>query len=89
MARRLRVYGWIWHMAGKQVRCVVAATSMKAVARIVGVNDPRQVFNLGETGNVQEHEVAMREPGVAMFSDLDAPREGREWTRWGGSAHGE
>jgi hypothetical protein len=82
--QRLKVYGWTaspaipadhpfasdptrkpWH---GQVRAIVAATSQKKAAEIAGYATPRQMWNLTETGNDQELEVALAEPGVVFIA---------------------
>ena len=77
MPKKLKVYGWIgWRReAGtrpnnQQTREIVAATSMAEVGRIIGTPH-RQLFNLGETGNPRELEVALAEPGVVFWRPLD------------------
>ena len=70
-----KVYGWIGYRreAGGphgQTREIVAAPSMAAVGRIVGEN-PRRLWNLGETGNAREIEAASARPGIVLWRLLD------------------
>ena len=84
----MKVYGWLEHLYGEkhairkdpvfqahhnQVRAIVAAKSKAEVARITGVKRPSQLFNLAETGNAREIEIAMRSPGI-VFITLDLRR---------------
>ena len=90
MARKLKVYGWQGFRteAGKvarnhrnQTREIAAAPSMAACARLAGENSPRKLFNLGETGNDEECELALAEPGVVFWRPLDQPGCEREWVK--------
>jgi hypothetical protein len=74
----LRVYGWQDHRAGVgQVRAIVAARSKTAAARCAGKTAARQLFNLEETGNAVECEVALARPGVVYWVSL----RGSDWYR--------
>ena len=79
----MKVYGWLTHLYGgkhairrdprmepyhNQVRAIVAARSMAEVARIEGVKRPAQLFNLTETGNAREIEIALRSPGIVFIT---------------------
>lgn len=81
----LRTYGWTaligprlrealgelaWIIQG---RAVVAARSKAEVGRIVG-RPPRQLFNLGETGNAEEKAAAEARPGVVLVHSMNRPR---------------
>ena len=85
--RKLKVYGWQSfrpecrsdNNGNHQTREIVAAPSMAAVARIVGVKYPRQLFNLCETGNPKEHRIAMSEPGVVFWKPISDYHA--EWTK--------
>lgn len=82
MGRRLKVYGWTaiirdperaklgmpQHMI--QCRCIVAASSMAEVGRLVG-RRAYQLFNLCETGNALEIEIALRQPRTFLARGLD------------------
>ena len=60
-----------WHV---QLRCIVAAKSKAEVGRIVGEN-PRTLFNLGETGNDLEKRVAAIALGRVFITSLNhAPK---------------
>jgi hypothetical protein len=48
---------------------------MAAVARAAGVKYPRQLFNLGETGNDNELRIATASPGVVFWRPIDAKDE--------------
>lgn len=69
-----------------QVRMVVAARSRAEVMRLgaaAGVgraNNPRDYFNLGETGNPESLAAALAEPGVILWQPLDH-RSRSEWAR--------
>jgi hypothetical protein len=87
MPRKLKVYGWTgWRQecpparnGGKQTREICAAPSMAAVARILGIKNPR-TLDMCTTGNVAELEKALANPGVVFWSPLDQ-RDERTWTR--------
>jgi hypothetical protein len=90
MARKLKVYGWQGFRieAGKaarnhrnQTREIAAATSMAACARAAGENSPRKLFGLCETGNDEECELALAEPGVVFWRPLDQPLKERKWRK--------
>ena len=83
MTATLKVYGWqgtranaASHPDGQpwsnQTREIVAAASEAAVARAAKVSRPRQLFNLGETGNAKEIEVAMSKPGIIFWRPYDS-----------------
>jgi hypothetical protein len=77
----MKVYGWIgWRrdVPRGQTREIVVARSMAEVGRIVGCK-PRELFNLGETGNPDEIATASAEPGVVFWKPLDDHRG--EWRR--------
>lgn len=77
--RPLRVYGWQGHRyecpaaanGSHQTREICAARSQVEVARCAGVKSPRQLFNLTETGNALELEIALRQPGVVFWRPID------------------
>lgn len=85
--RTLKVYGWIDiphldkdHPITKdhrfrahrcQLRAVIAAHSQAEAAKLTGHDRPSQMFNLCETGNVQEIAVAMAQPGVQFIAPMD------------------
>ena len=76
----MKVYGWQgWRTeAGPrmQTREIVMARSMIDVARIAGFRHPRQMFNLGETGNAGEIAKATTSPGTIFWCPLDQhPRD--------------
>lgn len=80
----LKVYGWdsFRHptpTSRVQTREIVAAKSMEEVARIVGVKSPKSL-DLCETGNEEEIRVAMAEPGVIFWQNINA-RTGDGFTR--------
>ena len=55
-----------------QVRYIVAAYSQTEAARLAGYTHPRQMFNLGETGNASEIAQAMECPHTVLWRPLDA-----------------
>ncbi len=92
--RPLKVYGWTTFVSGDhptlvrnrvvrwntQVRAIMAAPSMAAVARQCGVSRPAQLFNICETGNLEEIARAMAQPAVALCCPLDhTHRADVEW----------
>jgi hypothetical protein len=88
-ARGVKVFGWltaapetaarklsdlgvpIHHL--NQVRAIVAAKSQAEVARIVGEPHPRRLFNLTETGNETECQVALARPGIVLYAAQQGP----------------
>ena len=81
MPRELRVYGWLGFRRSAsgprsigQVRLIVAARSKAEAARIADYDRPSQMFNLGETGNREEIETAMAQPGVVFWRSIDTHR---------------
>lgn len=71
----IKVYGWQSFRRecptiGRQTREIVAARSKKEAARLAGYARPSQMFNLCETGNPKEIEVAMSEPGAVFWEPL-------------------
>jgi len=80
MTRPLKVFGWLDYRAGRQVRCIVAATTKAEVARLRGVKDPRGLFNLDETWNADEVRKATSEPGVIFWAENRF--NDRDWKRW-------
>jgi hypothetical protein len=76
----VKVYGWLDFVNGIQVRVIVAAKSKAECARIVGDSrGPRNLFNLDETGNAREIEVATAEPGTAFYAEAASPRQSADW----------
>lgn len=79
-SNQLKVFSWIGRRTGvtvnpdapwnHQTREVVAARSKAEVGRIVG-QDPRNLFNLGETGNKESVDLALSKPGVVFWRGLD------------------
>lgn len=68
----MKVYGWQGsrpHVG--QTREIVAARSKAAAARAAGYDDPRQMFNLTDTGNIQEINVAHRNPGTVFWTPIN------------------
>lgn len=68
--RKLKVYGWQSHHRTGQVRMIVAAPSQAAVARLAGYKRPSQLFNLSETRNATEREVALSAPGRIFWTTM-------------------
>ena len=71
----MKVYSWIGfykfpEIGMKQARFVCAAKSKAAAARSVN-DEPRRLFNFGETGNDNDCNTALAEPGVAFVRTLD------------------
>lgn len=76
---KLKVYGWLFHRAeaknnSQQTREICAATSMREVGRITG-QKVSNLFNLCETGNDEELRVALAEPGIIFWRELDSRGE--------------
>ena len=63
---KLKVYGGLLFIAGKQYRTVVAATSRKKAGELVGLTeyDMSQFWNT--TGNAAELAIALPNPGVVF-----------------------
>lgn len=77
----LKVFGWTGHRSASpklQTREILAATSQKAVAAALGLNNPNQVFNLVQTGNAGEITKAMSQPGTIFWRPLYS-RNDHEW----------
>jgi hypothetical protein len=55
----------------RQINRFVAAKSMAAVARLVGVKSPKRLDNLGETRNARVCEAALAEPGVVFVESMN------------------
>jgi hypothetical protein len=73
---QLKVYGWGGYRpesknSHHQTREIVAAQSKAEVARIVGVTSPARLWNLSRTWNGREILIALEEPGVVFWKDLD------------------
>lgn len=83
MPRKLKVYGWQALRASEraQVRCVVATTSQRAAAVAFGFRSPRQLLSFAETGNREEVEAAMKQPGVVIWRPTTCPT-GTFFHRW-------
>jgi hypothetical protein len=76
--QRLKVYGWTGFVYGidgnrhnRQSRCIVAAHSMEEAAEVCGYRSKGRMFNITETGNVEEINTAMRDPLVQFHRGLD------------------
>jgi hypothetical protein len=82
----MNVYVWQGHRYGiGQVRMIVAAKSKAAAARAAGESDPRRLFNLHETDNVVETQVALARPGVVHWVSMcgsDDRLSGRDPSVW-------
>jgi hypothetical protein len=82
----MKVYGWQDHRNGVgQVRAIVAASSKAAATRCAGETDARRLFNLCETGNDIELQVARAKPGVVHWvsmSNGDEFRAGKDPSLW-------
>ena len=84
--RRLKVYGWLgWRNecepaanGNHQTREIVAATSLKEAARIVGEKGPWALNCVCETGNPEEVTLAMSKPGTVFWQPLQH-RSGQPW----------
>lgn len=84
MSRRLRVYGWQGYRHecpghNRVTREIVAAHSKAEVARIAGASGPWVLFNLSETGNAREIEVASASPGIIFWKPIDHHND--EWRK--------
>lgn len=85
--RKLRVYGWQsfrneCRTNHRQTREICAASSMAEVARIVGENSPKKLFNLGETGNAHEMRTALAKPRTVFWQPYHS-RNGEPFTESG------
>ena len=78
MVKKLKVWGWqgtrlearIDRNFHGQTREIVAAASRAEVGRIMGV-PARSLFNICETGNKRELEIARANPGVVYWAPLN------------------
>ena len=82
--KTLKVFGVGSYRSGVgQTREIVAARSMTAAAKLVGVSY-RQMKDYGsETGNKEECELALSEPGEVFYHALDC----KAWSK-GAYRHG-
>lgn len=76
---KLKVYGWQGFRrecpgAHSQTREIVAARSQTEAARLAGTTVAR-MFNLSETGNPREVEIAMATPGVIFWTPISGQRK--------------
>lgn len=84
--RALKVYGWtaLLRTAERQqlglpshviqCRCIIAAESMAEVGRLTKQR-PTNLFNLCETGNAREIEIAMQKPKTFFVAPLTSYRD--------------
>jgi hypothetical protein len=94
MAGRLKVYSWQGYRASASrasasgsgaTREIVAAKSKADAARLAGEDHPRRMFNLHETGNDVEIQVALARPGVVHWVAMSGPddyRSSRDPSVW-------
>lgn len=70
----LKVFGGLTFKGGMQMRTLVAASSQKAAAKLVGtsLDDFRAYWSV--TGNRAEVEAALAQPGIALLET--EPRSG-------------
>lgn len=77
--KKLKVYGWQSFRreckpapnGSTQTREICAAHSKVEAARVAGYDRPAQMFNLCETGNAGECELAIANPGVVFWKPLN------------------
>ena len=92
MPRKLKVYGWRGYRGecppapngSHQTREIMAALSMAAVTRAMGYKNAQtgiRQLDLCETGNDNEIETAMNEPGAVFWCPLNQLPKDRAWTR--------
>ncbi|MGE8063800.1 hypothetical protein [Pseudomonas sp. NPDC089569] len=62
----LKVFGGLTMVKGKQVRTIVAASSQKKAAELVGVSLSYLRGYWSETGNAVELKTALSQPGVVF-----------------------
>ncbi len=73
----LKVFSWQSFRAecppngNLQTREIVAARSKAEVVRIAGKKYTYELFNLGETGNSLELELALSRPGVIFWTPIN------------------
>jgi hypothetical protein len=99
MPRTLKTFGWCWNASSpeerkvaerrgewhSQLRMIVASTTKAAAARAVG-QEPRQLFNMGETWNPVSKALAEGSPGTVFIAPLNDARKTEdyeEWVPWG------
>ncbi len=83
--RPLKVFSWQSFRAecppapngNLQTREIIAARSKAEAVRIAGKKYPYELFNLGETGNHLELELALSKPGIIFWTPIDG-RDYRE-----------
>ena len=68
MAKRLKVWGGWKFKEGKQVSAVIATTSMKRVAEILGESLYFVRENWTETGNETDIELALKTPETVIIT---------------------
>ena len=85
----LKVYGWSgWRAEAKpaangsrQTREIAAAKSVAEILRITGMTRADWKWSGGETGNDEEIQLAMSEPGTVFWSELDITATERNWRK--------
>lgn len=68
---KLKVFGGLMIINGKQVRIIVAATSQKKAAELTGVSLAHLRDYWSVTGNAVELDVALSKPNTVFVSDSD------------------
>ena len=71
MPRKLKVHAGIRFTKGKQQRIIVAATSIKQACEAARISAYHYRAYWNVTGNAEECEVALKNPGVAYYRSLD------------------
>lgn len=72
----LKVFGGLTLVEGRQVRTIVAASSQKEAAELLGITVRHLRDYWPQTGNALEVETALAQPGV-VFNAVD--NKGREF----------
>lgn len=75
MPRELKVFGGIMRLEGRQVRAVVAATSIAAAARAASLPDSYVRGFWSVTGHPAELDACLAAPGEVFFSEIHSYEE--------------
>jgi len=68
---KLKVFGSITAINGKRCRTIVAATTQKEAAELIGISSYEFHTYWCETGNEQELKVALAKPNTVFYTDTE------------------
>lgn len=74
----MKVYGGLDMRGGKQIRVIVATKTKKRATELFEVSIPTFNTWYSETGNKKELEIALAEPEVIFWTELDHGTEYRK-----------